>query len=74
MKLEKVVQLENGSEVKILVSIWVDSVKNEFAYNHAITLKPKGKKEFSIALPPYSVEVNKAIDVAKTELWKKLKP
>jgi hypothetical protein len=49
MKLEKVVQLENGSEAKILVSIWVDSVKNEFAYNHAITIKPKGKKEFSIA-------------------------
>lgn len=78
MRHEKVLKMDNGTEIKVSVTIWTDSLRREFGYNHHVTTKAKGERRFNdISIETYQaleVGLNNLIESAKNELWQKLKP
>jgi hypothetical protein len=46
MKHEKVFKREDGSAIKITVSLYVELMKNEFYWNYQIEMRSPGKRKY----------------------------
>lgn len=71
-RFEKIFKRDNGDQISIICSLYIDSFREEAFYSTAIKFKSKGKKKWLQATKEQYTQ--EEVNIALIEYWNTLHP